>query len=52
MKTLNSTFMVESCKNLLDSTGSSLDGLGCFVGVGFNLEFLSGYLAIQPMGWY
>ena len=49
MKTLNSTYMDKSCKNLLDITGSSADGLGCFLGVGFTLELLSGYLVIQPM---
>lgn len=52
VKILNSTFMDESCKNLLDSTGSSADGLGCFIGVGFNLEFLRGHLVIQLKDWY
>lgn len=52
MKILNSTFTDDSCKNLLDSTGSSADGLGCFIGVGFNLEFLRGHLVIQLMDWY
>lgn len=52
MKILNSTFTDESCKNLLDSSGSSADGLGCFLGVGFNLEFLRGHLVIQLKDWY
>lgn len=52
MKIPNSIFTDDSCKNLLDSTGSSADGLGCFIGVGFNLEFLRGHLVIQLMDCY